>query len=714
MSRTWFTSDYHMGHRNIIGLCDRPFADVEEMEREIVARHNELVAPDDEVYDLGDFAYRCPPEHAADCLRRLNGRRTMLWGNHDKPLRQAFKRGMLVDLVESGKVKFIGDPDPRFQTGLRVVIDGHPVVLAHYPVAFNAYDAMEDVATGGAPGIKNDPVTDVTTGSATFHGTLTSTGSSATAVCVLWGDDDGGATWDWDNTNWFNNGEVNESWTNGTPFETNITSGISQNDTYWYTFAATNATTNKVASSSKYFITGQVTVDATVDAAQFALPTSDNGEFTIYRPLGCTNEALTVGYTMTGTAVENTDYTLSGSATFAAGDTNAVLTLAPEPGAGGTAILTLTAASGNPYPIGTANSDTVTIAAFEGKVWTGASSTNWTDGGNWAGGVPGETDDVIIDTPGGANQPTINVSGGVTIKSLTIGATTASTLTFSNGDVTSKKLTVTGDVTIGANGTLTHTANPAGAGETHRLCLDVGGNVTINQGGKISVSALGYAGDGPGDGGNQGGGYGGVGGKGGGTTYGSVTNPVNCGSGGGMWNGQVGGGPQNGSRNGRPNSGGGGGSLATGLNSNDSGGGSGGSGIVIVRYVVAASDPYEAWRQTHFTPGELADSEVSGDDADPDHDGIGNRDEYLANTIPTNGLSVLIMTDVAPNPGVPGEIIVRWQSASNRWYTLQAATNLLMGFTLDLRTNITATPMENVYTDSVESAIQKFYRVIVE
>jgi hypothetical protein len=23
--RIWFTSDYHMGHRNIIGLCDRPF-----------------------------------------------------------------------------------------------------------------------------------------------------------------------------------------------------------------------------------------------------------------------------------------------------------------------------------------------------------------------------------------------------------------------------------------------------------------------------------------------------------------------------------------------------------------------------------------------------------------------------------------------------------------------------------------------------------------
>ena len=132
MSRIWFTSDYHMGHRNIIGLCGRPFAAVEEMEREIVERHNAVVGPDDKVYDLGDFAYRCSSEHAAECLRRLNGRRTMLWGNHDKPLRQAFRKGMLDDLVESGTVEFVGHPDPQYQTGLCIVIENQRIILAHY------------------------------------------------------------------------------------------------------------------------------------------------------------------------------------------------------------------------------------------------------------------------------------------------------------------------------------------------------------------------------------------------------------------------------------------------------------------------------------------------------------------------------------------------------------------------------------------------------
>ncbi len=132
MSRVWFTSDYHMGHRNIIGLCDRPFVDIEEMEKEIIERHNAVVGPDDEVYDLGDFAFRSSAEHAAECMRRLKGRRIILWGNHDKPLRQAYKRGLLNDLVEAGKATFVGDPEPRLQTGLQVVIENQRIVLAHY------------------------------------------------------------------------------------------------------------------------------------------------------------------------------------------------------------------------------------------------------------------------------------------------------------------------------------------------------------------------------------------------------------------------------------------------------------------------------------------------------------------------------------------------------------------------------------------------------
>ncbi len=186
-------------------------------------------------------------------------------------------------------------------------------------------------------------------------------------------------------------------------------------------------------------------------------------------------------------------------------------------------------------------------SAFAGIAWTGAANTDWHTAGNWSGGaVPGATDDVLIDAVAGTNQPTINLAGGaVTIKSLTIGSTTNATLTFMNGNVTGQKLRVDGNVTIGVNGTLTHSAEPKTSPpwtETHRLFLDVGGNLTIN--GTINVAGKGYAflgtgkpfnGYGPGGSGeNDGGGHGGEGGRNttAGATYDSMINPTNSGSGG--------------------------------------------------------------------------------------------------------------------------------------------------------------------------------------
>ena len=62
----------------------------------------------------------------------------------------------------------------------------------------------------------------------------------------------------------------------------------------------------------------------------------------------------------------------------------------------------------------------------------------------------------------------------------------------------------------------------------------------------------------------------------------------------------------------------------------------------------------------------------------------------------------------------PSGVTIRWQSASNRFYTVQASTNLPTGFNLILGTNIPATPPENVHTDSVEGVGCRFYRVRVE
>ncbi len=41
MNNYFFTSDHHFGHANIIRFCNRPFEDVQEMDRVMIERWNE-------------------------------------------------------------------------------------------------------------------------------------------------------------------------------------------------------------------------------------------------------------------------------------------------------------------------------------------------------------------------------------------------------------------------------------------------------------------------------------------------------------------------------------------------------------------------------------------------------------------------------------------------------------------------------------------------
>lgn len=79
---TYFTSDQHFGHRNIITYSKRPFASVEEMTEEIIKRHNDVVKTSDTVIHLGDFAL--DERLVEPTLKRLNGRHHLIAGNHDK------------------------------------------------------------------------------------------------------------------------------------------------------------------------------------------------------------------------------------------------------------------------------------------------------------------------------------------------------------------------------------------------------------------------------------------------------------------------------------------------------------------------------------------------------------------------------------------------------------------------------------------------------
>lgn len=82
----YFTSDLHFGHANCIRLANRPFADVDEMNRVLIANINSVVRPrGDILYILGDFSFKIQREEAAKIRHQINCRAVhLIKGNHDK------------------------------------------------------------------------------------------------------------------------------------------------------------------------------------------------------------------------------------------------------------------------------------------------------------------------------------------------------------------------------------------------------------------------------------------------------------------------------------------------------------------------------------------------------------------------------------------------------------------------------------------------------
>jgi calcineurin-like phosphoesterase family protein len=97
----WIASDLHINHRQIPKYCpkratgivydalseDELTEVVDDMNERIINNWNELIAPGDDVYILGDVAMG-QIKFAPPLIRRLNGKKFLIAGNHDEKLIQ--------------------------------------------------------------------------------------------------------------------------------------------------------------------------------------------------------------------------------------------------------------------------------------------------------------------------------------------------------------------------------------------------------------------------------------------------------------------------------------------------------------------------------------------------------------------------------------------------------------------------------------------------
>jgi calcineurin-like phosphoesterase family protein len=85
MKDTWFSSDQHYYHLNVIQYCKRPFSldekGVTHMNETLVKNHNEVVKPNDRFISLGDFSLAIRPVELY--TPRMNGDKEKVPGNHD-------------------------------------------------------------------------------------------------------------------------------------------------------------------------------------------------------------------------------------------------------------------------------------------------------------------------------------------------------------------------------------------------------------------------------------------------------------------------------------------------------------------------------------------------------------------------------------------------------------------------------------------------------
>ena len=146
----YMSSDLHFNHDRDFIWKERGFNSVEEMNETIVQNCNSVVSKQDRLFFLGDFAL-CGKDKIIEIGQRLNGRKTLILGNHDgASLKTYYEAGF--EMVSKYPIIlenfFILSHTPQFVTsdGLYANIHGHVHNHPEYlPVTSRTFNASAEM-----------------------------------------------------------------------------------------------------------------------------------------------------------------------------------------------------------------------------------------------------------------------------------------------------------------------------------------------------------------------------------------------------------------------------------------------------------------------------------------------------------------------------------------------------------------------------------------
>lgn len=114
----FYISDPHLGHKNIIKFCNRPFSCADEIGEAIIDNWNSRVTNGDTVRIMGDLMFR-NRKHPEEYLSRLKGKKHLIVGNHDKAWMKKVDLSRWFESVEM--MTFFTDGDRK-------------ITMCHYPM----------------------------------------------------------------------------------------------------------------------------------------------------------------------------------------------------------------------------------------------------------------------------------------------------------------------------------------------------------------------------------------------------------------------------------------------------------------------------------------------------------------------------------------------------------------------------------------------------
>ena len=148
------SSDIHLNHRNIISYCSgrrrpnvangTPVSDdeIHYMNEMIISNWNNTITPEDEVFILGDVAMGII-EKGIPLIRRMNGKKYLVAGNHDVKLRKYVRERMF-----GAEDLFVWVKD-YFEYSYTHNEKRHRIIMSHFPMAHWNMQSKESIHLHG-------------------------------------------------------------------------------------------------------------------------------------------------------------------------------------------------------------------------------------------------------------------------------------------------------------------------------------------------------------------------------------------------------------------------------------------------------------------------------------------------------------------------------------------------------------------------------------